>query len=136
MGFLADGSIGLSADGFRATASTMLNESGFRSDVIEWQLAHQERSNLRASHNHATKAGTPGLRGTLWQKEMKPLKTASNTAPKISLQMTMLTQRSVKQSFGWPFSINQIVEQRKLTQSQGGQCVGPSSGERVVAIAL
>lgn len=53
MGFLGEGSIGFSAHGFRATASTMLNESGFRSDVIERQLAHQERNQVRASYNHA-----------------------------------------------------------------------------------
>ncbi len=54
MGFLGDGSVGFSAHGFRATASTMLNEAGFRSDVIERQLAHHERNNVRASYNHAT----------------------------------------------------------------------------------
>jgi integrase len=43
----------LSAHGFRATASTILNEKGFRSDVIERQLAHQERDKVRASYNHA-----------------------------------------------------------------------------------
>jgi len=53
MGFLGEGSIGFSAHGFRATASTMLNEAGFRSDVIERQLAHQERNNVRAAYNHA-----------------------------------------------------------------------------------
>jgi integrase len=53
MGFLGQGSIGFSAHGFRATASTMLNEAGFRSDVIERQLAHQERNQIRASYNHA-----------------------------------------------------------------------------------
>ena len=31
----------------------MLNEAGFRSDVIERQLAHQERNNVRAAYNHA-----------------------------------------------------------------------------------
>lgn len=39
--------------GFRATASTILNEHGFRSDVIERQLAHAERNKVRASYNHA-----------------------------------------------------------------------------------
>jgi len=39
--------------GFRATASTILNEKGFRSDVIERQLAHGERNQIRASYNHA-----------------------------------------------------------------------------------
>ena len=53
MGFLGEGSIGFSAHGFRSTASTMLNEAGFRGDVIERQLAHQERNQVRASYNHA-----------------------------------------------------------------------------------
>jgi integrase len=39
--------------GFRAMASTALNEIGFRSDVIERQLAHQERNSVRAAYNRA-----------------------------------------------------------------------------------
>jgi len=39
--------------GFRATASTILNEHGFLSDHIERQLAHAERNKIRASYNHA-----------------------------------------------------------------------------------
>ena len=39
--------------GFRAMASTALNEMGFRPDVIECQLAHQEGNAVRAAYNHA-----------------------------------------------------------------------------------
>jgi integrase len=39
--------------GFRSTASTILNEHGFRPDVIERQLAHSERNSVRAAYNHA-----------------------------------------------------------------------------------
>ena len=39
--------------GFRAMASTTLNERGFRADVIERQLAHQEQNAVRASYNRA-----------------------------------------------------------------------------------
>lgn len=39
--------------GFRSTASTILNEHGFRPDVIERQLAHGERNKVRAAYNHA-----------------------------------------------------------------------------------
>jgi integrase len=42
-----------SPHGIRATASTWLNERGFRHDVIERQLAHSERNTVRASYNHA-----------------------------------------------------------------------------------
>lgn len=53
MGFNGKDSIGFSAHGFRATASTLLNEMSYRSDVIERQLAHAERDKVRASYNHA-----------------------------------------------------------------------------------
>ena len=39
--------------GFRAVASTALNEMGFRPDVIERQLAHQEQNEVRAAYNRA-----------------------------------------------------------------------------------
>ena len=39
--------------GFRATASTVLNEHGFTPDIIERQLAHCERNQVRAAYNHA-----------------------------------------------------------------------------------
>jgi integrase len=53
MGFNGKGGIGFSAHGFRATASTILNELGYRSDAIERQLAHAERNKVRASYNQA-----------------------------------------------------------------------------------
>lgn len=39
--------------GFRAMASTILNENKFRGDVIERQLAHQEKNKVRDAYNHA-----------------------------------------------------------------------------------
>lgn len=41
------------AHGFRATASTILNEQGYRPDVIERQLAHLERNKVRAAYHRA-----------------------------------------------------------------------------------
>jgi integrase len=38
---------------FRSTASTLLNEQGWRADAIERQLAHGERNLVRAAYNHA-----------------------------------------------------------------------------------
>lgn len=44
----------MTAHGFRALASSVLNEhSGFDSDVIERQLAHQEVDEVRAAYNRA-----------------------------------------------------------------------------------
>lgn len=51
LGFNGKDSIGFSPHGFRATASTILNEMGYRADVIERQLAHAARNKVRASYN-------------------------------------------------------------------------------------
>jgi len=42
------------AHGFRAMASTLLNELGYPPDIIEKQLAHAERNKVRAAYNRAS----------------------------------------------------------------------------------
>ena len=39
--------------GFRATASTILNEQGWKPDAIERQLAHAERNKIRAAYHRS-----------------------------------------------------------------------------------
>ena len=41
--------------GFRSVASTLLNEQGWRSDVIEAQLAHKAKDAIRAVYNESVK---------------------------------------------------------------------------------
>ena len=43
-----------SCHGFRSTASTQLNELGYRSDVIEKVLAHSEKNSVRKAYNQAS----------------------------------------------------------------------------------
>lgn len=43
----------MTGHGFRAVASTILNEQGWRPDVIERQLAHCERNEVRGAYNRA-----------------------------------------------------------------------------------
>jgi integrase len=43
----------MTGHGFRAMASTCLNEQGFPPDVIELQLAHAERNEVRSAYNRA-----------------------------------------------------------------------------------
>lgn len=43
----------MTAHGFRAMASSLLNEQGWSPDVIERQLAHAERNKVRAAYNRA-----------------------------------------------------------------------------------
>lgn len=44
----------VTAHGFRATASSILNERGYDPDVIEAVLAHQDRNSIRRAYNRAT----------------------------------------------------------------------------------
>lgn len=44
----------MTAHGFRAMASSRLNEMGWSPDVIERQLAHAERNAVRAAYNRAS----------------------------------------------------------------------------------
>lgn len=44
----------MTAHGFRAMASSLLNEQGWSPDVIERQLAHAERNKVRAAYNRAS----------------------------------------------------------------------------------
>ena len=53
IGFCGAGTVGFSAHGFRGTASTILYEKGYRSEVIEKQLAHAEKSQTKAAYNQA-----------------------------------------------------------------------------------
>jgi integrase len=43
----------MTGHGFRTIASTCLNELGYPPDIIELQLAHAERNDVRATYNRA-----------------------------------------------------------------------------------
>lgn len=51
MGFTQDE---MTAHGFRAAASSILNEQGFRPDVIEAALGHQDQNEIRRAYNRAS----------------------------------------------------------------------------------
>ena len=54
------------AHGFRSVASTILNERGYKADVIERQLAHAERNQIRAAYNHAEYLGERKIMMQAW----------------------------------------------------------------------
>jgi integrase len=70
-----------SAHGFRSTASTILNELGYRPDVIERQLAHSEKNAVRASYNRAEYL--PERRGMMqqWADYLDGLKSGAKVIP-------------------------------------------------------
>jgi integrase len=68
--------------GFRATASSILNERGFNRDAIERQLAHLERNNVRAAYtHHAEYLGDRRKMMQWWADYLDSLETGSNVVP-------------------------------------------------------
>jgi integrase len=66
----------------RATASTLLNESGlFRGDVIERALAHVERNRVRASYNAAEYLPERRVMLQWWADYLDGLRTGANVVP-------------------------------------------------------
>ncbi|MEJ0006027.1 MAG: integrase arm-type DNA-binding domain-containing protein [Steroidobacteraceae bacterium] len=68
----------MTGHGFRSMASTLLNEQGFPPDVIELQLAHKERSSVRAAYNRATRLGERRKMMQAWADYLDGLKASNN----------------------------------------------------------
>jgi integrase len=75
MGFDKDTMTG---HGFRAMASTRLNEMGWSADVIERQLAHAERNKVRAAYNRAQYLAERKKMMQAWADYLETLKVGSN----------------------------------------------------------
>ncbi len=67
--------------GLRGTGSTILNEMGFRPDVIEKQLDHSERNKTRASYNHAEYLEERRAMMQEWANYLDVLKTVADVVP-------------------------------------------------------
>src|SRR3546814_1793619 len=75
MGFDKDTMTG---HGFRAMASTRLNEMGWAPDVIERQLAHAERHKVRAAYNRAQYMAERRKMMQAWADYLDQLKADTN----------------------------------------------------------
>lgn len=81
MGFGTDSAIGFSTHGFRATACTMLNEAGFRPDIIDLQLAHKERNHMRAIYNRAVHLEERCVMMQSWADMVDAIRAPNGTQP-------------------------------------------------------
>jgi integrase len=68
----------MTAHGFRALASTLLNEGGFPPDVIELQLAHKERNKVVAAYNRAERLTERRNMMQAWADYLDRLRTGAN----------------------------------------------------------
>ena len=71
----------MTGHGFRAVASTMLNEMGFRADVIERQLAHSERDEVRGAYNRAEYLPERKKMMQAWAKHVEALRQGAKVIP-------------------------------------------------------
>lgn len=67
----------MTGHGFRALASTRLNEMGWAPDVIERQLAHAERNKVRAAYNRAQYLAERRKMMQAWADYLDQLKTGT-----------------------------------------------------------
>jgi len=70
-----------SCHGFRSTASTILNEMGYKPDVIEKQLAHADRNKVRAIYNQASYLQERKEMMAQWANFLDALKAGAKVIP-------------------------------------------------------
>ena len=71
----------MTGHGFRSIASTMLHELGFRHDVIEIQLAYQERNAVSAAYNHANYLKERRQLMQAWAEQLAILRQGARVLP-------------------------------------------------------
>lgn len=71
----------MTGHGFRSVASTLLNEQGFRADLIERQLAHSEKNTVRAAYNRAEYLPERRVMMQKWADYLDKLKAGADVVP-------------------------------------------------------
>jgi integrase len=67
------------AHGFRSMASTCLNEQGWHPDLIELQLAHAERDEVRGAYNRAQRLAERRVMMQAWGDYLDQLRSRLTT---------------------------------------------------------
>jgi integrase len=71
----------MTSHGFRSVASTLLNEQGFHPDLIELQLAHAERNQVRAVYNRSLRLADRRKMMQAWADYLESLRTGAKVVP-------------------------------------------------------
>jgi len=74
----------MTGHGFRALASTRLNEMGWSPDVIERQLAHAERNKVRAAYNRASYMAERRKMMQAWADHLDTLRASHTNVVKLA----------------------------------------------------
>jgi len=81
-------------DGFRHMASIRLNELGYRTDIIELQLAHTTSNTVRMAYNHSNLIEE---RRTMMQEWSNHLTELKDTTPSLSLSNATTIDETMEQ---------------------------------------
>ena len=94
------------AHGFRTLFSTCANEAGWNSDVIEKQLSHEERDDVRGAYNRAQWLSERIKLMQWWANHLQSLRAASTPSPGSQIKSARLPRGRVgprlRQPFGAP----------------------------------
>jgi integrase len=71
----------MTSHGFRSVASTLLNEQGFHPDLIELQLAHAERNQVRAVYNRSLRLAERRKMMQAWADYLDSLRSGGRVVP-------------------------------------------------------
>lgn len=71
----------MTGHGFRGVASTILHEIGQRHDLIEIQLAHQERNRVSAAYNHAQYVSQRAVMMQAWADHLDAIRKGADILP-------------------------------------------------------
>jgi len=71
----------MTSHGFRSVASTLLNEQGFHPDLIELQLAHAERNQVRAIYNRSLRLAERRKMMQAWADYLDGLRSVGKVVP-------------------------------------------------------
>lgn len=91
----------MTGHGFRALASTRLNEMGWAPDIIERQLAHAERNKVRAAYNRASYMAERRKMMQVWADYLDTLRMSRSKVIDLDTQRvpkSSFTARSSRQS--------------------------------------
>ena len=101
--------------GFRSTASTILNESGFNPDVIEKSLAREERNKIRKAYNRALYLDERRKMMQAWANYLDALREGTNNIMgdgANSFDITSLFQGGTNNFTGSVTTVGPLIDQR------------------------
>jgi hypothetical protein len=103
----------MTGHGFRALASTRLNEQGWHPDLIELQLAHAERNRVRAAYNRAQRLDERRKMMQEWADYLDTLRSAARSIRDIPA--------APESDRGPHDSVDTMLDLRGLVFSESGQ---------------